>query len=782
MNGKCFQSSSIILALLVIFIFHGLTIEGQSKVKVESYNQVPTLFINDVPRNGNSLFIYNVQGTYTYKSVPWLEQFKSYIDEASRTKVTYVSFYFGLDFLAFQPNQPILTTDHLDFSKMDQFFNYAEEKGIYILPVINFSNGLLWWASENEDKLQTSYDGLVDGSVGFGYTSFREAVNTNIELIIKHYRDHPALLGWDVRIGVTAENNYGPSYLRNLDDPPESWCDYSASALAKFRSWLREQYADDLQLLQESWNDESLTFEDVQVPIPEEIFESPFPEILELINGSGDIRKSFKDWITFRLEVKTEEYVYFIEKVASTDPNHIIAIDPAGNLGMDINFVSKNGFNDFQELLYHPEVDIVVRHPRISIDETPGSFNARTESLKVIVQNDLRTGNISTFAMEDTGERVTGIDSIDSHSRINALAHNVSMWGGNMGLVIGQINNETENGLPIFRSAELETFSEQQERFIPENRIAPEPSKTALLIDYKGQSAMSNISIPGFSRAFDRLAFIKSIYGFENAPDIITAEEIIKNEVNLRDYKGLIVAHQSHLSSELASLIRAYNEEGGRVFLAGLNGIYDDFGNVNFESFSQIIGNVVPEVYEFAAFRTGSIVQSPSQLVTEFANEVINDGNLYNLLLSNWEDQGFEVLAEGEDVFGTKMPIILSKENVIVHFGNIGNISASWKLDYYKNILDFLSQGMISNTSLDIVKPKGNTLVYPNPTNDIITIDSREIIERIEIVDAFGNTILVKEEIGLNEYSLSVDEFLIGIYLIKIFKIKGSDTKWFVKH
>ena len=783
MNFRDTNSTKLKELVTFIFLCFSLTLFSQEGItsEVRLINGIPSLIIDVIPTNANALYIYNVEGTYQYNDPKWLEQFKSYIDQATASGVTYVSFYFGLSFLTIDKSAPVLTEEDLNFGKLDQFFNYAALQGIYVMPIINLSNAVQWWVAENPGYLQTSYDDLIDNSVGFGYQDFRQAIASNIEVIVDHYKLHPALLGWDLRIGVTAENNYGPSYLRDLDNPPESWCDYSQAALSKFRDWILKKYGGDLSSFRSEWGNEEITFETLDFPTPIVIKENAIPAVFDIINGPGDQRTSFRDWQEFRLEVKQSEYIFFIEQFKSLDPSHVIAVDPAANLGMDISFVTRNGFNDFHELLNHPDVDIIVRHPRISVDNTPGPFNSTNESIKLNVQNDIRSGKISTFAMEDTGERVTGQDSIDSHDRIKDLCNLTSEIGGNMGLVIGQSDNTTANGLPIFRDAELATFAEYQDLFNPEIRVEVEKSQVAMLIDLQGQIPMYQTEIPGFSRAFDRLAFIKSLYTLEESPDLITPEEIVSNTVNLAQYKGLILAHLSHLDPEIAALLYNYNIAGGNLYLVGYNGVYNEIGNTDFTAFNSLLGLPISNTYETHAFKSAIILNQTTDVVGEFSSQEITDGNLYNALKFDWESQGFQILAEGEDISGNTSSIMMLKDGILLQFGNIGNISADWKLELYENIIEFLKQGTISDTD-ELEKKNGHEIkVYPNPCSTYLVVESQDEIDQIEIIDFEGRTVFKISDVNRNQFLLNTSHLAKGVYEMRISSKSDFEIQKFVK-
>ena len=69
----------------------------------------------------------------------------------------------------------------------------------------------------------------------------------------------------------------------------------------------------------------------------------------------------------------------------------------------------------------------------------------------------------------------------------------------------------------------------------------------------------------------------------------------------------------------------------------------------------------------------------------------------------------------------------------------------------------------LRNNELDLV----NLKVYPNPTKDVINIDYKDVITKVEIYDLNGRQI-ISQALNANTNSLSVSSLSSGTYLIKI--------------
>lgn len=64
--------------------------------------------------------------------------------------------------------------------------------------------------------------------------------------------------------------------------------------------------------------------------------------------------------------------------------------------------------------------------------------------------------------------------------------------------------------------------------------------------------------------------------------------------------------------------------------------------------------------------------------------------------------------------------------------------------------------------------PKPNISIYPNPTSQNLTISSTALINHIEIIDLFGRSILVLNDINTLETTLDISKYSNGNYIVKV--------------
>ncbi len=90
-----------------------------------------------------------------------------------------------------------------------------------------------------------------------------------------------------------------------------------------------------------------------------------------------------------------------------------------------------------------------------------------------------------------------------------------------------------------------------------------------------------------------------------------------------------------------------------------------------------------------------------------------------------------------------------------------------------------ISEGFISSSLSntlgvnEVVINEKNILVYPNPTSDFIYLKTSLLIEKVELYDALGKSVLKTKNIN----KIPVNNLSKGVYLLKIYSENKSISK-----
>lgn len=171
--------------------------------------------------------------------------------------------------------------------------------------------------------------------------------------------------------------------------------------------------------------------------------------------------------------------------------------------------------------------------------------------------------------------------------------------------------------------------------------------------------------------------------------------------------------------------------------------------------FFNTTGMTDPYISFYLWFRNGGGSGSPNDTVTIF----INDGALKrldrkhvnNFPAGAWTFVEYQ-LSDFTSV-STNLKLILSAEDY-----NPGHVVEAG-IDRFR-----LTEGPLGVSEH---KADDNALlIYPNPTNGLVTISSKEIIQKLVVMDLTGK-IIIEKSVNTNESQIDLSKFNNGIYLIK---------------
>lgn len=345
-------------------IAFGQTSRTASKSEVRLVNNVPRLFLNGKELNTvlvNVYYIYNprmedMPFQPKYGSEKWVNRIKSVIDEASSNGVKAIMLNVFWGDLDKSIRRPSNIGQNLDFSSLDIVMAYASQKNVHIILVTVLYPAIPeWWARENNfipfnrqgpcDLCETDSYGNMYNNVSMNNDKVHHDFGSFIEAVIKRYKNHPALLGWNMGVGATGEDNYGPNYIdmimgtpggEKIERRPLMFTDYSPYFQRKFKEWMTNKYKTD-KALQRAWGDNSVTLARLVIPRPEEMIIHArewhqerrvglFPDPSD-VWWKGDVEvltKKGLDFYDFRNYMRWADREYYAKLFRKNDPNHIL--------------------------------------------------------------------------------------------------------------------------------------------------------------------------------------------------------------------------------------------------------------------------------------------------------------------------------------------------------------------------------------------------------------------------------------------------------------------------
>jgi hypothetical protein len=571
---------------------------------LDTSGSVPRVVMSDTTVPLICLRVYNpsnVTGSVSYASPAWVPFMREQVDRVITAGLNCLAFG-GVDLSRYQgppyPTPMTLTNAaHWDWIKYDQVFDYAAHKGVYLLPTVySASYAPSWWIDwppEHAAMVQVDHRGQPwPPTVSFNNPVYWSAVDPIFEAIIGHYRDHPALLGWDVRVGE-GENNYPPPYVGDVHDPPDTWCDYSPYARDRFRAWLVDRYGT-TAALREAWMDDHVTFATAEIPQPLAEFTPTTPAaMMPYVNGSADPRPEFRDWLAFRLDEKTAETEHFVELFAALDPQHIILADPAYRPSHSMH--PRTGVQDGDRTYRAAEVDVIIQQPRVGHTDQGSNFNTERSNLYATDRYALHHGKLAAWAKEETSEMLTGHDE-ENIWRLSSFATMHAALGQGEGWVVGNEGAlDPTNMLPSWSAVEREEMRRLASLYSAPGVRPPDGGIAILTDDFNEGFDYAATGQLGFllSRAADRNTFMRNLFGNGMSYGLLTVDDVINGSERLEEYDAVLAMNLPRLSPAAALELAEYRDGGGGLFVAGVTGVLDEYGRPDTTALGTLLGVTV---------------------------------------------------------------------------------------------------------------------------------------------------------------------------------------------
>jgi len=655
-----------------------LTTPKRSYVKVVDEN--PKLFMGDKETEITGFFMTSDP----YKSPRNYENVIKYIDKAAEYNFTFVCIILSWWWLD-QSKQTELSHDAgklINWTKLDNIFNYAARRGVYIVPYFRYNVLPKWWfelTPNHTEYLQTNRDGKTVPMMSFNVPEHQKYADQVITTMVNRYKDHPALLGWYLHHGYTTENNYpgGP----RLRHGSVGWYDYSEFAKQRFREWLRKRYNNNVSSLQKAWGNSSVTFENAEMPQPlPEI--TTLGEMIEWINGPGDARRQWYDWQLFRLEEKKLSRDHFAKLYKTLDPDHVLMTTaPVPLTGRVKGYIMSMDYYDY---IFSPYIDIVLYHPGVTDDLWE---NPRRRIIPYNFVKYYETRGKAVFIKWEGDERLT----LDNLKPLKGCAEFARKTGSGIALWEGNVSTEDGVGIqPEFTDIQIkavaETFHSTPKGRLKKSSFAIIEDPILCAFDYRAGSE----KLKKFSdyKARDMLIFRVLLNSAELEYDVISTNEILKNPDILKNYKAVALINLYRMNNKLLEALLEFRDSGGGLFIFGRTGLSDEYGNKNITYLKKLLD--VNNVYEEKKTQyRWSFVVKKNPLLDGIEGEKVGNGvSLLYIPTFDYEKEGYEVLGRLDDA--PKIATVGYKGRVVFWFPEIGiKVEEQTLQKFLRNLYDF---------------------------------------------------------------------------------------------
>jgi len=569
---------------------------------------------------------------------------------------------------------PENAADLIDFKRIDDILDYAAKKGVYVVLGFYYLKPPFWWIKNFPDHLQRNDTGGLCYMATFNSPALLKYADQVIEAIVKRYRNHPALLGWDLCFGWTSENNYpGAGYY-------SSWgiYDYSPIAIKRFREWLKKTYNNDIEALRKAWGNESVTFDNALPPQPL-LSPKSYRELVEFINGPGDTRKQWLDWMLFRLEEKITCMLHFAKLYKRLDPNHVLFQTPATPLYSSLKYVAFLSI-DYYSYAKSP-IDVVHVHPGLS-----------EKSVKKIIEYRCYPPFLKYFEHHGKAALIKwegrpGVD-YDKHSEyIKAVAEmarktgtGLAIWGGHVPMPGSGLEQPefTDEQIKLF----IETFKSTPEGELKKTKI--------LILDEPRLSFFTY-----YSKQPYKLSEISALWILLHAAgidcDVLPVDEVKDNPGLLSEYKLVILDNMFRIDNSTVDILVDYVKGGGWLFIVGRTGAYDWYGGRKFEQLKKLlnISSVVAEVK--VTKYSWKFTHEDDPLLEGIKGKRGDVKSPYNILyipVFDYKAEGYKVLGVLEQ--NSTVATVGYKGRIVFWFPRLGLQIADRNLDEIQPVIQFI--------------------------------------------------------------------------------------------
>ena len=760
----------ICVALVVPYGLAGPTASDGCRDSQKSYIKIvdgnPTLFVGDEP-----LDILGLRTTSNpYKSEEAYQNVIEYIDKAAEYGYSYVAVmlcWYRMDTTKHETfPEPEDIGKLMDWKKLDEIFDYAKSKNVYIVPLFWHNVPPQWWfdlTPNYEDFLQTSDKGEIVPMMSFNVPSFQKYEDEAIKAVINRYKNHPAYLGFLLQFGYSNEDNYpGAPYV-------EGWFDYSPFAKQRFREWLKEKYNHNASSLQEAWNNFSVNFENAEPPKPLPDITNP-TEMVDWINGGGDSRRQFYDWQLFRLEEKRKARNHLIDVVKNADPDHVLIMTSPSVGGGSILFINSMAL-DYDEYFFSPKIDIVHVNPGIH-----KTWHVVDKAGKYAFVKYFETRRKAAFIKWESRQDLPP-DNVEELEKRAVFARET---GSGMALWENKIQNFPEFTDEQIRAA-AEAFHSTPEGRLKKSKFAIIDDTFSNCFDYR--KGKGNLKVYSHFKLADRAMLRGLLYSAGLDFDVVTTNEILANPDILKNYRAIALSNLYRMNDELLDILVDYRNSGGGLFIQGITGMYDKYGERETKYLKQLLG-INSTIWEYKGICyswTYSNADEPLlKDISGMQGDKKSEYNIYYIPVFDYEKEGYEVLGYLDE--NPEIATVGYRGNVVFWFPRLGMQVMDLNEEeleiteqFLRNLYDFYGIDDTLGPMVHIKKPSNHLYIFDK---EVLPLKMPVIIGKITVmVEAYDENGISKVEFYVDNELKSIDnsspyewlwdEFVIGKHEIR---------------
>jgi hypothetical protein len=675
-------------------------IDGTPRLVIEG-KQVPML----------GFFSYRCPYHTDYDNVVHIKKYIDHAQEYGFTFVAFMMFWQSMDADITKPVTPQEAASRIDWTVLDEIFDYAQGKGVYLMPFFSYFHATWWWHLDPEltELTMRNQDGeqhptnLMDRVPCFCNPTWWEYRDAMLTFMVNRYKGHPALLGWLLAHGISGENNYPGSSSTDGSGAygTTKMYDYSDFAVGRFRDWLRSRYNSDVNTLRTAWGEPAVTFEDAQAPPPEPK-QSDLLQLYTFSNSPGDTRRKFLDWQQFRLEEKKKERDHAARLIKSLDPQHILLADPGGTPFI-CGFGDAAAYslpNDYYNYASSPDIDGVYICP--GIQDTSWDDKSLPSILHLFVRYFHSRGKAVFVQMEnwdlqgdDTRQLITELWNYHAWAYFFASLGCGLTWAtGLPDTVVGQdflqAEYEPEELAEIARCAYLVQSLTMQTA--PKPRIALIDSPDFSMIDYHELVPVDSVDV--VPKGIDLLYGAMSLSSRGLHFDTVTDNDIAASPGVLNKYDAVAVPDVFRMSSQLKDTFVSFRNLGGGLALFGKTGIFDEFGSENLSILEDLLGLPSSITLQNNIFLIGKwtfAAGDPSGLIDGLENIQPDTGNLFYVPKFDYAAEGYTVLAKLDD--DTSAATVGYKDKTVFWFPKMLVADPTALPKFFANLYDYYGIG-----------------------------------------------------------------------------------------